>query len=557
MRNDEARPRKRRRPPTRRKTVRWSAGEVEALLAGVRAHGVGKWATILRHSKVFNGVRTSVDLKDKWRNLTSPVRAAALAARDPTADHGAEANAQSSAIDHDGANPLPASREGSPLPSPAASPHASPNHSSPVRSQSDLRSPVPSPVPLHTTDDQTQPIQAPSNPQSPVPSHSQSNPHSPLQSNPPDPPKEEVPPIAATLPPPFSESSVSPELLSTPSSQPPLISNCANATSQFSIPIAPPYSTQASSNAFQNVLNPHMAMQSVVNQRLYQSAAAIATYWRRMGHDPNPYSIAAALTASGGSSHFNPYYAMNGANAFCGAQDDDDDDDDDDEEDEEDDDDDEQTGLNTYTFGIQGLYGKNATNVPFTPTFANSFSPVSPAWSILMAGNVPVGGSSPNIAPRAAPQPIMSSVKVEPDRIATGDDGGPSASDHIMTGVRETSVVSYENAANDANQPSGGSEASNAGLDESEMGNGKVKTECELEAREGCTDGNEGEMAELGGASDMEYMSVNGFQLKTEKDSNQGETSNMVNLGLCDLDIVSTEFAPQEGDQQVPSITDL
>lgn len=76
----QSRPRKRRRPPARRKTVRWSPSEVDALLAGVRIHGVGKWAAILRHSHVFNGVRTSVDLKDKWRNLTSPVRAAALAA---------------------------------------------------------------------------------------------------------------------------------------------------------------------------------------------------------------------------------------------------------------------------------------------------------------------------------------------------------------------------------------------------------------------------------------------------------------------------------------------
>lgn len=78
-----ARIRKRARPSTRRKTVRWSNREVEALVAGVRTYGVGKWARILRHSPVFNGVRTSVDLKDKWRNLTSPVRAAALAGEIP------------------------------------------------------------------------------------------------------------------------------------------------------------------------------------------------------------------------------------------------------------------------------------------------------------------------------------------------------------------------------------------------------------------------------------------------------------------------------------------
>eukprot|EP00178_Gracilaria_changii_P019517 TRINITY_DN56546_c0_g1_i1.p1 TRINITY_DN56546_c0_g1~~TRINITY_DN56546_c0_g1_i1.p1 ORF type:complete len:412 (-),score=69.57 TRINITY_DN56546_c0_g1_i1:554-1663(-) len=80
-----SRPRKRARASTRRKTVRWSTREVDALLAGVRTYGVGKWARILRHSPVFNGVRTSVDLKDKWRNLTSPVRAAALASESSTA----------------------------------------------------------------------------------------------------------------------------------------------------------------------------------------------------------------------------------------------------------------------------------------------------------------------------------------------------------------------------------------------------------------------------------------------------------------------------------------
>lgn len=81
----QSRPRKRKRPSTRRKTVRWSRHEVDALIDGVRVHGVGKWVAILRHSHhVFNGVRTSVDLKDKWRNLTSPTRAAILASSAPS-----------------------------------------------------------------------------------------------------------------------------------------------------------------------------------------------------------------------------------------------------------------------------------------------------------------------------------------------------------------------------------------------------------------------------------------------------------------------------------------
>lgn len=73
-----ARRRRRSHALPRRKTVRWSSAEVDGLLEGVREHGVGKWAAILRSSPCFNPVRTSVDLKDKWRNLAAHVRALAL-----------------------------------------------------------------------------------------------------------------------------------------------------------------------------------------------------------------------------------------------------------------------------------------------------------------------------------------------------------------------------------------------------------------------------------------------------------------------------------------------
>lgn len=80
-----ARTRRRRRAHAlpRRKTVRWSSAEVDGLLEGVREHGVGKWAAILRSSAAFNTVRTSVDLKDKWRNLAAHIRALALGVADP------------------------------------------------------------------------------------------------------------------------------------------------------------------------------------------------------------------------------------------------------------------------------------------------------------------------------------------------------------------------------------------------------------------------------------------------------------------------------------------
>lgn len=47
----------------------FSDEEVNNLREGVRQYGVGKWSIILKHYK-FND-RTSVDLKDKWRNMTT------------------------------------------------------------------------------------------------------------------------------------------------------------------------------------------------------------------------------------------------------------------------------------------------------------------------------------------------------------------------------------------------------------------------------------------------------------------------------------------------------
>jgi Myb-like DNA-binding domain len=61
--------------PFRRKTVRWCTEEVDALLDGVRREGVGKWAAILKGTDAFVDTRTSIDLKDKWRNISAAVRA--------------------------------------------------------------------------------------------------------------------------------------------------------------------------------------------------------------------------------------------------------------------------------------------------------------------------------------------------------------------------------------------------------------------------------------------------------------------------------------------------
>ena len=44
--------------------------EVKALTSGVKMHGEGKWANILRDKRLhFHETRTAASLKDKWRNL--------------------------------------------------------------------------------------------------------------------------------------------------------------------------------------------------------------------------------------------------------------------------------------------------------------------------------------------------------------------------------------------------------------------------------------------------------------------------------------------------------
>ncbi|XP_010542089.1 PREDICTED: telomere repeat-binding factor 1-like, partial [Tarenaya hassleriana] len=51
---------------------KWTPEEEAALKAGVTKHGAGKWRTILKDPE-FSGVlylRSNVDLKDKWRNMS-------------------------------------------------------------------------------------------------------------------------------------------------------------------------------------------------------------------------------------------------------------------------------------------------------------------------------------------------------------------------------------------------------------------------------------------------------------------------------------------------------
>ncbi|CAH2037147.1 unnamed protein product [Thlaspi arvense] len=52
--------------------LKWTAEEEDALLAGVKQHGPGKWKNILRDPNFADQLsnRSNIDLKDKWRNLS-------------------------------------------------------------------------------------------------------------------------------------------------------------------------------------------------------------------------------------------------------------------------------------------------------------------------------------------------------------------------------------------------------------------------------------------------------------------------------------------------------
>ncbi|EFN59822.1 hypothetical protein CHLNCDRAFT_56603 [Chlorella variabilis] len=59
----------------RRQTQRWTSQEVAELQRLVAMHGEGQWALVLKQGRaVFAAGRTSVDIKDKWRNLNTPPR---------------------------------------------------------------------------------------------------------------------------------------------------------------------------------------------------------------------------------------------------------------------------------------------------------------------------------------------------------------------------------------------------------------------------------------------------------------------------------------------------
>lgn len=81
----------------RKRHKSWSLPEVLKLVEGVSQHGVGKWTKIKRLFFSASPHRSSVDLKDKWRNL---LRASCKSACAKGRDEWVQGNA-SAAIPHD------------------------------------------------------------------------------------------------------------------------------------------------------------------------------------------------------------------------------------------------------------------------------------------------------------------------------------------------------------------------------------------------------------------------------------------------------------------------
>lgn len=57
--------------PLRRKRKFWTNLEEDTLRAGVQKYGMGNWKLILNMYRDIFDERTEVDLKDKWRNMTT------------------------------------------------------------------------------------------------------------------------------------------------------------------------------------------------------------------------------------------------------------------------------------------------------------------------------------------------------------------------------------------------------------------------------------------------------------------------------------------------------
>lgn len=60
---------------------RWTLEETDAFIAGVEQHGVGNWQKVHETCGALFGRRTTVDLKDKWRNLVKAVSTPGLIPR--------------------------------------------------------------------------------------------------------------------------------------------------------------------------------------------------------------------------------------------------------------------------------------------------------------------------------------------------------------------------------------------------------------------------------------------------------------------------------------------
>lgn len=544
MRHDEARPRKRRRPPTRRKTVRWSQTEVEALLAGVRLHGVGKWATILRHSKVFNGVRTSVDLKDKWRNLPSPARAAALAATcasicaSDTNGTIEQSSLQQQQGDHvqQQEHPLVPS---SPAQSRSQTPEGDHVEESGSVSETERHTSASEKPSQSTTQRGTDgSMEDTSTPATPVMNQHISVPDfatPTLTAN-------GIPKNATTSVAPVplapSESSVSPEAL--PTAQ---ITTHTPSTTIGTPAVYPPHPSPFAS-PYPGGINPvHVhTPQHVIQQGLYQSAAALAAYWRSLGHEPDPYAIAAALTGGSASAFYG-----GGVEAPGNV-----------EEDDDDDDDDEDDPTDIAPFSTSALEVKGPMPVPFASPYTNPFQTLSP----MLHSGIIAPTPTPNLA---IPTATSGQINAPRDESESEDDIGSHEADGIEN---ENEMPIASNNSDDVNVQSNLNSDVQGEVNENQKGktvgnldNENTNAEKEVlllsgEEEPANTNRDEMDVDRNNTGAGESFFSVHDFPEKGRKDTDKTENSDEDLSGSNSLEINSMGFPPNTGVSTSYSATD-
>lgn len=308
-------------------------------------------------------------------------------------------------------------------------------------------------------------------------------------------------------------------------------------------------------------------MQQAFGQSLFQSAAALAAYWRRLGHEPNPFAIAAALTASSASPQLNPYVAAANPQSFYPVVEDDDDDDEDDEL---------PAPMPVYPYHYSPILHKDAAHVPYNTVFPQP-SPVqtgqaavniptpSPQAAAAAASSNP--GQGTTSTPSAKKQPKPNSIELHhTQKEATVDSVKEETTElHCMADearvLQVAEQVKSDCVANETGALEGSDQIKSDGKAKVEAGEVEPNASKDEEVLPDATSGleylNVGEYpAECQGSPepDRERMQI---AVQRSKDVLNSATVNPVSLNSASLNPASLHSAGIVEDQRLFSATDL